>query len=111
MQSCTTLPAEEEVGRLKLQLSDKITDDSLTEVIKITGALVKKACERMKPGKNDVSESYTSDVFLNAPDSMFEALAAGFRLKPMFEASEKFRQYRARLNPAGWNSTPFRNSN
>ena len=33
----------------------------------------------MKPGKNDVSESYTSDVFLHAPNSMFQALAAVFR--------------------------------
>ena len=33
----------------------------------------------MKPGKSDVLESYTSDMFLNAPDTMFDALAAVFR--------------------------------
>ena len=70
---------EEEVGRLKLQLDDMITEDALTEVEKVTGDIVKKACERMKPGKSDVSESYTSDMFLNAPDTMFDALAAVFR--------------------------------
>ena len=33
----------------------------------------------MRPGKNDVSEVYSSDVFLHAPDSLFEHLAAVFR--------------------------------
>ena len=33
----------------------------------------------MKPGKGDVSGSYTSDAFLNAPDSLFERLASVFR--------------------------------
>ena len=70
---------EEEVGRLKLQLSDMIKEDAITEVNKVTCDIVKKACQRMKPGKSDVSESYTSDVFLNAPDSLFHALAAVFR--------------------------------
>ena len=44
----------------------------------ITSETVKNACNRMKPGKNDVSESYSSDVFLHAPDSMFHALASVF---------------------------------
>ena len=33
---------EEEVGRLKLQLADMITEDALTEVEKVTGEIVKK---------------------------------------------------------------------
>ena len=34
---------------------------------------------RMRPGKSDVTENYSSDVFLNAPDVLFEHLAAVFR--------------------------------
>ena len=70
---------EEEVGRLKHHLADMITHDAMTEVDKITGEVVKRACERMKPGKSDVSEAYTSDIFLHAPDSMFNALSSVFR--------------------------------
>ena len=33
----------------------------------------------MLPGKNDVTEVYTSDVFLHAPDSLFDHLATVFR--------------------------------
>ena len=52
---------------------------SLREVEKVTWQVVKQACCRMRPGKNDVSEVYSSDVFLHAPDSLFEHLAAVFR--------------------------------
>ena len=64
---------------LKRQLSGMIGHDSVTEVNKITSDVVKEACCRMKPGKMDVSGSYTSDVFLNAPDSLFEVIAPVFR--------------------------------
>ena len=33
----------------------------------------------MKPGKADVSESFTSDILLHAPDNLFECLAVIFR--------------------------------
>lgn len=33
----------------------------------------------MKPKKGDVSESYTSDAILNAPDILFDLLASVFR--------------------------------
>ena len=56
-----------------------IGPDSLLKVDKVTGAAVKKAAERMKHGKNDVSDSFKSDLLLHSPDSMFEALAAVFR--------------------------------
>ena len=70
---------QEDVGRLKTHLEEMMDSSSMTEVKKITTETVKNACTRMKPGKNDVSESYTSDVCLHAPDSMFQALAAVFR--------------------------------
>ena len=51
----------------------------MIEVNKITREVVKQACTRMKPGKTDVSEGFTSDVFLHAPDELFEYLAAIFK--------------------------------
>ena len=53
--------------------------ESVKEVNKVTGKLVKQACSRMLPGKTDVTEVYTSDVFLHAPDVLFDQLAAVFR--------------------------------
>jgi hypothetical protein len=64
---------------IKLKLKGIITDDAMIEVNKITGIKVKLACSNMKPGKSDVSGSYTSDVLLNAPDVLFDHLAAIFR--------------------------------
>ena len=49
------------------------------DVNKITGKVVKEACCRMKPNKTDVTESYSSDVFLHAPDILFDQLAEVFR--------------------------------
>ena len=55
------------------------TPGSIHEIQKVTGRVVKEACKRMLPGKTDVSEGYTSDVFLHGPDVLFEHLAAVFR--------------------------------
>ena len=52
---------------------------SRSEVDKVSAKIVKEACSRMKPGKTDVSGVYTSDVFLHAPDSLYEHLAAIFQ--------------------------------
>ena len=51
----------------------------MSEDNKITGESVKKASCRMKLGKRDVSEAYSSDVLLNTPDSLFCEIAAVFR--------------------------------
>ena len=53
--------------------------DSLLEINKVSGDIVKQAVCKMKPGKGDVSESFTSDAILNAPDLLFDLLAAVFR--------------------------------
>ena len=45
----------------------------------MTGSFVKEACSRMKPGKADVTQSFTSDVLLNGPDNLFDHLASIFR--------------------------------
>ena len=70
---------EEAMVTIKEQLKLLINADGLEEVSKVTGDVVKAACGRIKPGKSDVTGSYSSDVFLNAPDSLFDLLAAIFR--------------------------------
>ena len=64
---------------IKVELKQIIDADSVHEVSKVTGIIVKEACGRMKAGKNDVTEGYSSDVFLHAPDYLFELLATVFR--------------------------------
>ena len=40
---------------------------------------MKQAACKMKSGKGDVSQGYTSDAILNAPDILFDQLAGVFR--------------------------------
>ena len=56
-----------------------VENNALSEVTKVTGAKVKEAACRMKPGKCDVSGGYSSDALLHGPDSLFEGLAAVIR--------------------------------
>ena len=73
---------EQAMATIREGLQNKIFDSKLqgqAEVQKVTGAIVKQACSRMRPGKTDVTGSYTSDVLLNAPDCLFDHLAAIFR--------------------------------
>ena len=56
-----------------------VGEESVVEVFKITGDIVKKAACKMKPGKGDVTEGYTSDAILNAPDILFDQLAMVYR--------------------------------
>ena len=46
------------------------------EVSKVTGSAVKKTCTSVKPGKADVTGSFTSDVLLHSPDILFDHLAS-----------------------------------
>ena len=59
---------------IKAKLQNMIGPDCMLEVGKVTGAAVKEACSRMKPGKADVTGSFTSDILLNGPDSLFDSL-------------------------------------
>ena len=64
-------------------LLDKVNrmvgNNSVQEVIKITGSKVKEAACLLKANKGDVSGGFTSDALLNAPDIMFEQLAVVFQ--------------------------------
>ena len=64
---------------IKKNLETMIGPECIKEVNKVTGAVVKEACCRMRPGKADVTGSFTSDVLLHGPDSLFDSLAAVFR--------------------------------
>ena len=64
---------------IKAKLQNMIGPNCMIEVNKVTGAAVKEACSRMKPGKADVTGSFTSDILLNGPDSLFDCLAGIFR--------------------------------
>ena len=49
------------------------------EVRRVTPKVVAAACKRMKPGKVDVTGSFGSDVFRQAPPLLWTSLAAVFR--------------------------------
>ena len=61
------------------QVGSQIDCTSEAEVSKVTGRVVQQAAMKMKPGKVDVSQGYSSDSLLNAPPILFEKLAAVFR--------------------------------
>ena len=55
------------------------SEDSSAEVCKISAEVVKAAATKMKPKKMDVSQGFTSDCLLHAPDLLFELLALVFK--------------------------------
>ena len=54
-------------------------EDPEPEIRKITGEIVKEAITKMKPHKMDVSQGYTSDSLLHAPDLLFHQLSLVFQ--------------------------------
>ena len=70
---------EDAMVNIKFKLEELINDNSVREVEKVTADVVKQACSKMKSGKTDVTDAYSSDVFLHAPDILFKLLAAVFR--------------------------------
>ena len=64
---------------IKNEIQNCIKQSSILEAEKITGALVKEAACSMKSGKADVSDSYSSDALLNAPDIFFDMIAMVYR--------------------------------
>ena len=70
---------DDQMVELKQLLQGEISESCIRHADRVTGAVVKEAACRMKPGKSDVSTSYTSDAILNAPDTFFNLLALVFR--------------------------------
>ena len=74
MKLDTALPSPD-THQLNTNIFDTIRENILfseAEVEKITPGIVKAAAANMKPFKTDVSESYTSDVFLHGPDILVQ---------------------------------------
>ena len=71
--------SQAEISDLMERIIGQIDQDSMGEVQRVTGAKVKEAVGLMKPKKGDVSGSFTSDALLNAPDVLYDNLAAIFR--------------------------------
>ena len=61
------------------KLESKISNSSFIEVKKITPELVKEATLHLKPNKTDPDKMYTSDCYINAPDSLFQHMASAKR--------------------------------
>ena len=56
-----------------------LEEDNIKEVNKLTADVVKKATMTMKSHKMDVSQGFSSDAFLKAPDELFGLLACVFQ--------------------------------
>ena len=72
----------EEMNMIKDTLEKVIGDNvalSEIEVSKVTTSIVYEAIDMMKDNKGDVSGSYTSNVFKNAPEILVENIATIFR--------------------------------
>ena len=62
----------------KLQLLLQ-TENSKTEVEKVTADIVEQAVTKMKKHKMDISQGFSSDALLHAPDLLFQLLAIIFK--------------------------------
>ena len=69
----------EEMVCVKGKLDNLLSMSVVDEVSKITPTIVKSGSLKMKTGKTDASGSYSSDVFTNAPDILFDILANVFQ--------------------------------
>ena len=69
-----------EMVHIKQKLATLIkSEESINEVAKLNGQVVKKAVCKMKAAKADVSGAFSSDALLHAPDSLFDNLALVYR--------------------------------
>ena len=72
-------PSVEETSAVKIEVESNIKQEDIVEVHRVTKEAVKHAAGMMKKGKMDVSGSYGSDAIRQAPDELYELLAAVFR--------------------------------
>ena len=70
---------EEQLEALTVLMDSKVDVRSEYEVRRITTEVVKEACKRMKGGKIDVSQGYSSNIFRHAPEVLCKKLATIFR--------------------------------
>jgi hypothetical protein len=70
---------QEEMEVLQGRIRGLLGEDSKAEVMKVTSEVVKRAAVMMKPHKMDVSQGFSSDAMLHAPDLLFGILALVFQ--------------------------------
>ena len=76
----TSAESEEEMETLKVKIRQLIqSEDSKNKVEKVTGEVVKTAILKMKRHKMDISQGFSSDALLHAPDLLFKLLAMTFQ--------------------------------
>jgi hypothetical protein len=72
--------SKEEMAKLQERIRGIVMEeDSMAEMAKLTPEVVKEAATRMKPRKMDVSQGFSSDCLLHAPDLLFQLLAPVFQ--------------------------------
>ena len=74
--------ADSEEGMIEIQRKIQQlleVEDSKAEVKKVTADVVKKAVMKMKSHKMDISQGFSSDALLQAPDLLFHLLAMTFQ--------------------------------
>ena len=72
--------SKEEMDELKVKIKELlVTANSQAEVEKVTPDIVKQAAMLMKRHKMDVSQGFSSDALLHAPDQLFSLLAVVFQ--------------------------------
>ena len=64
---------------IKNRIKEMVGQDSIKEVEKVTGKVVRMAVQKMKAGKSDISGSFSSDALLHSPDILFDSIAEVFR--------------------------------
>ena len=72
--------SDEEMAEIQKKIIELVrTEDSRKEIEKLTPEIVKKAATLMKPKKMDVSQGFSSECILHAPDLMFNLLSLIFQ--------------------------------
>ena len=72
--------SKEGMAELQVKLRGLLqSEDSRAEIGKVMADVVKKAATMMKPHKMDVSQGFSSDALLHAPDLLFGLLALIFQ--------------------------------
>ena len=71
--------SQDEMATLLVQVNKLVNQNSIQEVLKVTGSKVKEAACLLKSKKGDISGGFTTDALLNAPDILFDQLAVIFR--------------------------------
>ena len=66
--------------KVQERVDSMLNGSHITNILKITPDLVKKAAEKLKPGKSDPVYAFSSDCFKNSCDSLYANLSVVLRI-------------------------------